>query len=554
MLPPAVATGGRESTDRPGATPAPRLLNATRWPPGRLAGRTPTLRFQTLFEHLRLPLVVVQRGPGRRQTLHAAGLEAALLEPVRGAGGEHEQGLQAQGAGALLDAFEQCIATLAVAIVRMHGQAGQLAPIRVGHRIKRRTGDDQTVALHHAELLHLALQHLPRAAHQDALLLQRADKLQQTAHVGDGRLAQRLELLLIDQGAAAVAGEQLVEQRAVLHVADHVAALHTTATGAGGRLQQAGLVAVAEARQMLADLLRTQLADQPALLVQQPLLGTEQQQLVGAQFDGGAGGHVLAGQVEDLPGGRVAQRGEQHDAALVQLAADALAVDAAHLAGVVVVHPVHHADGPRGDEVAAGDAQARALHGRGGHVHGQTRLDGDAQLTDGVDHAFQGRLVGDAQALVEARLQAALGQPRLDLRTRAVHQHQAHPQAVQQHQVVDDVAEVDMFDGVPRQHDHEGTLAVRVDVGRGIAKPADVVVHEAGPVEWGVIRWTVAGSSARSAGAAAARSARCAPGPGTRPAGGHRRCRRGRAPGSDNRAAEDTAPRWRTPSLRQYAR
>src|SRR5690606_40819757 len=107
MLPPAVATGGRESTDRPGATPAPRLLNATRWPPGRLAGRTPTLRFQTLFEHLRLPLVVVQRGPGRRQTLHAAGLEAALLEPVRGAGGEHEQGLQAQGAGALLDAFEQ---------------------------------------------------------------------------------------------------------------------------------------------------------------------------------------------------------------------------------------------------------------------------------------------------------------------------------------------------------------------------------------------------------------------------------------------------------------
>src|SRR5690606_41301396 len=71
--------------------------------------------------------------------------------------------IQAQGAGTLLDACEQCIATLAVAIVRMHGQAGQLAPIRVGHRIKRRTGDDQTVALHHAELLHLALQHLPRS-------------------------------------------------------------------------------------------------------------------------------------------------------------------------------------------------------------------------------------------------------------------------------------------------------------------------------------------------------------------------------------------------------
>ena len=49
-------------------------------------------------------------------------------------------------------------------------------------------------------------------------------------------------------------------------------------------------------------LLRAQLADQLAVLVEQAVLGAEQQQLVRAQVDGGAGGDVLAGQVEDLPG------------------------------------------------------------------------------------------------------------------------------------------------------------------------------------------------------------------------------------------------------------
>ena len=38
----------------------------------------------------------------------------------------------------------------------------------------------------------------------------------------------------------------------------------------------------------------------------------------GIEIDGGAGGDVFQGQIEDFPGGRVAQWREQHDVALVE--------------------------------------------------------------------------------------------------------------------------------------------------------------------------------------------------------------------------------------------
>ncbi len=76
------------------------------------------------------------------------------------------------------------------------------------------------------------------------------------------------------------------------------------------------------------------------------------------------------------------------------------------------------------------------------------------------------------------RGQAAGGQARFDLRARAVNQHQAHAQAVQQHQVVDDIAEVGVVDAVARQHDHKGAVAVGVDVGRSVTKPIDVFGHD----------------------------------------------------------------------------
>src|SRR5690606_35843842 len=119
------------------------------------------------LEYLRIALVVVQRSTRRRQTLDTASLETALLEPVRGARGEHEQGFQALRARALFDACEQFVATPAMTVVRAHRQTGQLAGIRVGDGIKRSAGDDQAVTFDDAELFDLALQHLARTAHQN---------------------------------------------------------------------------------------------------------------------------------------------------------------------------------------------------------------------------------------------------------------------------------------------------------------------------------------------------------------------------------------------------
>ncbi|MNP48079.1 hypothetical protein D3C76_1421710 [compost metagenome] len=62
------------------------------------------------------------------------------------------------------------------------------------------------------------------------------------------------------------------------------------------------------------------------------------------------------------------------------------------------------------------------------------------------------------------RGQAAGRQPALDLRTRAMDQHEAHAKAVQQYQVVDDVAEIRVFDAIARKHDHEGAVAMGIDV------------------------------------------------------------------------------------------
>jgi len=229
---------------------------------------------------------------------------------------------------------------------------------------------------------------------------------------------------------------------------------------------------------MRSNLLRAQFTHQPSVSVQQARLGAEQQQFVGTQFDGRAGSHVFAGQVEDFTGRRVAQGRQQHDRALVEQAADALAVDAAHFASVVVVHAFEHADRPRSDQVAGGHAQARALHGRSGDVHRQPRFNGQAQGADGIDHAVQGGRISNTHAPVIVRRQAAIGQPAFDLRARAMHQHQAHAQAVQQHQVVDDIAEIRVFHPIAREHDHKGAVAMGIDIGGCMTQPVDVIGHD----------------------------------------------------------------------------
>ncbi len=59
-----------------------------------------------------------------------------------------------------------------------------------------------------------------------------------------------------------------------------------------------------------------------------------------------------------------------------------------------------------------------------------------------------------------------------------MHQHQAYAKAVQQHQVVDDIAEVGVLDTVAGQHDDKGAIAVGIDIGRRMAKPVNVFGHD----------------------------------------------------------------------------
>ena len=65
----------------------------------------------------------------------------------------------------------------------------------------------------------------------------------------------------------------------------------------------------------------------------------------------------------------------------------------------------------------------------------------------------------------------------IDLRARTVNQHQTHAQAVQQHQVVDDIAKVGVRHAVAGEHDDKGAVAVGIDVGRCVTKPVNVIVH-----------------------------------------------------------------------------
>ena len=243
-----------------------------------------------------------------------------------------------------------------------------------------------------------------------------------------------------------------------------MAAGHATTARLGGRFQQFSLIIAAQTLHVGRHLLRTQLAHQMPCFVEQAWFGAKQQQFVGPKVDGGTGRNVFAGEVEDFASRRIPQRRQQHDGTFVEQAVDALAVHPPHFAGVVVVHAIEHANRTRRHQIAARHPQARTLHRRGRHVHRQPGFYRNAQLTDGVDHTFQRRGVGDAHAFVVMRRQPAGLQAAFDLRARAMHQHQPNAQTVQQHQVVNDVAEIGVRHAVAGKHDDEGAIAVGIDV------------------------------------------------------------------------------------------
>ena len=194
---------------------------------------------------------------------------------------------------------------------------------------------------------------------------------------------------------------------------------------------------------------------------------------MGRDPDGDLRRDFLQRQVEDLAGGRVAERRDQHDVAVVEALAHGVGVDAAHLARQLHVDAVAHAERLGRDEIAGRHADARAGHRRVGDPEREQRLDARAHLAVGFEHAIHGLGVGDAQAERVAALDVLLRENGLDLRPRAVDDDEMHAEAVQQVQVVDDAEKRVVGDDFAAERDDEGLPAKRVDVGRRGADPLD---------------------------------------------------------------------------------
>ncbi len=252
-------------------------------------------------------LPVVQSLFLHRQVGDLGGFESALAKPVRGASGQHEQPLQALLAGAAFDMAQQGVGAAAVAVARVHGDAGQFAHALLGERIERGAADDGAVAFQQDEAFDLHFQPLARAPHQGTVFLQRSDQFQDAAHIVDGGGPQPFVNIAGDQGAHPVAGEQLQQQCAVDLAAEQVNPAYPGLAGAQclaevtvGVFGQGGVfdqqpVGVAEAE--LTDRLTSGVAEFRSF--------AQYQQLVGAQSHGGGGGHLLGAQVENFPGRRI---------------------------------------------------------------------------------------------------------------------------------------------------------------------------------------------------------------------------------------------------------
>ena len=83
--------------------------------------------------------------------------------------------------------------------------------------------------------------------------------------------------------------------------------------------------------------------------------------------------------------------------------------------------------------------------------------------------------IGNSHAVVEDGFQSRLFQALGDLWPGAVHQHQSHPQAAEQGDVVENAGKVLVLGHLAPQHQHEGLAPVRIDVGCGIPQPANIV-------------------------------------------------------------------------------
>ena len=192
----------------------------------------------------------------------------------------------------------------------------------------------------------------------------------------------------------------------------------------------------------------------------------QEDQLVGVQFAGNLGGHVFHREVEGFAGGREAEGRQQHHGAAIQHGLDGRGIDLAHQAGVLVVDAIDNADRAGREEVAGDDAHRGAGHGGVGQALAEGSLDLVAQLAGGFERAIQRDAIGDAGALVEMGFVALGAQLLVDLGAEAMHQHDLHAHALDQCQVLRDVAEFAGSNGFTGHANHDRLAPVHVNVWR----------------------------------------------------------------------------------------
>ena len=153
-------------------------------------------------------------------------------------------------------------------------------------------------------------------------------------------------------------------------------------------------------------------------------------------------------------------------------------VDLADDAAVDEVDAVDDADRLRGEEVARDDADDGVGHRRVRQALRERGLDLEAQLAGGLLCAVERDRVGDAQPLAVARLVALRAQLLVDLRPKAVHQHELDAHRLQDREVLRERVELAGGDQLAGDRDDEGLAVVGVDVRRHGAEPRHEGVGE----------------------------------------------------------------------------
>ena len=408
--------------------------------------------------------------------------KAALLEPVFGAGGQHEQLLEARFFSPLFGFGQQPVTESASAKFAGDDQAGELGRLLFGERIERDAARNDIVGFKYQETLDFHFQPFARSPHQNAIAFQRLDQSEDAADVVDGGGTQGFQRRRGDEGADALAGEQLGQQRAVAVAADEMCALDALRAGSDRAGQIVGHVlgqfpgpAVACLLQYLPRLVDGERVVDRTALGRYAFGINQENQLVGGQFDRGLRRDIFQTEVENLAGRRITNGGEQHDVVLVQPSANGGSVDFADFAGMQQIFPFDHADGLGGDEIARGHPDVGARHGGVGDSQRQQRLDLDPDRAGRLLDAGQRGVVGHAQTVDIADGRTVFDQARLDLRPYTVHQHQPDPQAVQQVDIVRQLHKSPVRHQLAAKCDDKGLAAKTMDIRRGRAEPVDEV-------------------------------------------------------------------------------